>query len=478
VSRIVCVPTHAFELVEVAAARDAMHANAIESRDPLDRPLDLLAQHLVTLALGGGFTRDAVLAELRTTRAYALLTERELDWTIDFVTRGGDALKAYPEFARVQLLDGRYTVTDRRVALRHVLNIGTIVSDAAITVRYMTGGRLGTVEESFVSRLNPGDKFIFAGKPLEFVRVRELTAWVRRAKGSSGAIPRWAGARMPLSSELAAAVRAKLEEARVGIYQGEEMTAVRPVLMLQAERSAIPKPDELLIERCETRDGHHCFVYPFEGRLVHEGLAALFAYRIAALAPITFTFTCNDYGFDLVSPERAPLEEALESGLLRTAHLLHDILHSLNAAELARRQFREIARVAGLVFAGYPGQAKSLKQVQASSGLLYDVFTKYDPDNLLLHQAQREVLERQLEASRLGRVLERLSTATVRVIDVDRPTPLAFPLLVDFSRGKLTSEKLIDRVRRMTVSAEKSSRSGATFLFGVDHTARTTSGKR
>lgn len=477
VSRIVCVPTHAFELVEVAAARDAIRANAIESRDPLDRPLDLLAQHLVTLALGGGFTRDAVLAELRTTRAYAKLTERELDWSIDFVTRGGDALKAYPEFARVQLVDGRYVVTDRRVALRHVLNIGTIVSDAAITVRYMSGGRLGTVEESFVSRLNPGDKFIFAGKSLEFVRVRELTAWVRRAKGMSGAIPRWMGARMALSTELAAAVRTKLEEARVGVYNGEEMTAVKPVLTLQAERSAIPRPDELLIERCETRDGHHCFVYPFEGRLVHEGLAALFAYRIAALAPSTFTFTCNDYGFDLVSPERAPLEEALEAGLLSTAHLLHDILHSLNAAELARRQFREIARVAGLVFAGYPGQAKSLKQVQASSGLLYDVFAKYDPENLLLHQAQREVLERQLEASRLGRVLERLSTATVRVIDVDRPTPLSFPLLVDFSRGKLTSEKLIDRVRRMTVSAEKSSRTGATFLFGADRAARATSTK-
>ncbi len=462
VSRIVCVPTHAFELVEVAAARAAIAANAIESRDPLDRPLDLLAQHLITLALGGGFTRDAVLDELRTTMAYAKLTEAELDWTIDFITRGGDALKAYPEYARVQCVDGVYLVTDRRVALRHVLNIGTIVSDAAIAVRYLSGGRLGTVEESFVSRLNAGDKFIFAGKPLEFVRVRELTAWVRKAKGTSGAIPRWAGARMPLSSELSLAVRTKLEEARTGVFDGPEMVAVRSVLALQAERSTIPQIDELLIERCETRDGHHCFVYPFEGRLVHEGLAALFAYRMAQLTPASFVFACNDYGFELVSPERAPLEEALEAGLLSTAHLLHDILHSLNAAELARRQFREIARVAGLVFSGYPGQSKSMKQVQASSGLLYDVFVKYDPDNLLIHQAQREVLERQLEASRLGMVLERLSHSAVRVIDVERPTPLAFPLLIDFSRGKLSTEKLADRVRRMTVSAEKATRAGAT----------------
>lgn len=472
VSQIVCVPTHAFELIEVAAARDAIALNAIESRDPLDRPLDLLAQHLVTLALGGGFTRDAVLAELRTTRGYAKLTDAELDWTIDFVTRGGDALKAYPEFARVQVVDGLHVVTDRRVALRHVLNIGTIVSDASITVRYLRGGRLGTVEESFISRLSPGDKFIFAGTPLEFVRVRELTAWVRRAKGISGAIPRWAGARMPLSSELSLAVRNKLEEARRGVYVGPEMIAVQPVLALQAERSAIPRPDELLIERCETRDGHHCFVYPFEGRLVHEGLAALLAYRMAQLTPISFTFSCNDYGFDLVSPDRAPLDEALESGLLSTSHLLHDILQSLNAAELARRQFREIARVAGLVFAGYPGQSKSMKQVQASSGLLYDVFVKYDLDNLLIHQAQREVLERQLEASRLGRVLERLSVSSVRIIEVERPTPLAFPLLVDMTRSKLSSEKLADRVRRMSVAAEKPSRAGATSIFRAEPKAR------
>ena len=464
-SRIVCVPTHAFELVEVAAARDAMVAGAIESRDPLDRPLDLLAQHLVTLALGGGFTKADILIELRSTRAYALLTEEELDWTLDFVTRGGDALRAYPEYARVQVDGDVYRVTDRRVALRHRLNIGTIVSDASIAVRYMSGGKLGTVEESFVSRLTAGDRFIFAGKPLEFVRLRDLTAWVKRAKGFVGAIPRWAGARMPLSTELSQAVRAKLEEARLGGFSGHEMESVKSVLLTQAERSVIPRPDELLIEQCETREGHHLFVYPFEGRLVHEGLSALFAYRIAQLTPISFTFSCNDYGFHLLSPDPAPLEEALEAGLLSTAHLLHDITNSLNAAELARRQFREIARVAGLIFGGYPGQSKSLKQVQASSGLLFDVFTKYDPENLLVRQAHREVLERQLEASRIGRALDRLSRGAVRLVTVEHPTPFAFPLLVDISRAKLSSEKLADRVRKMTQAAERRSRPGVSTLL-------------
>lgn len=449
-SRIVCVPTHALELVEVSAARDAMRANAIESRDPVDRPLDLLVQHLVTLALGGGFTREAALAELRTTRAYARLRDDELGWALDFCTHGGAALAAYPEYARLVCDEGTYRPANPQVARRHVLNIGTIVSDTAIAVRFLTGGRLGTVEESFVARLAPGDVFLFSGRALEFVRVRDLVAWVRKAKARANAIPRWQGARMPLSTELAAAVRDTLDAARRHAYDTPELAAVRPVLALQAERSAIPAPDELLVERCETRDGHHLFVYPFEGRLVHEGLAALFAYRIAQLGPISFTFACNDYGFELLSPEPAAFEDALEAGLLSTQHLLHDITQSLNAAELARRQFREIARVAGLIFTGYPGQQKSMKHVQASSGLLYDVFTRYDPANLLVRQAQREVLERQLEASRLGRVLARLATATVRLLDVERPTPLAFPLLVDRTREKISTEQLADRVRRMT----------------------------
>jgi ATP-dependent Lhr-like helicase len=477
-SRIVCVPTHAFELVEVSAARDAIAANRIESRDPLDRPLDLLSQHLVTLALGGGFQRDAVLAELRGTRAYRLISEAELDWVIAFITHGGEALRAYPEYAKVQEVNGTYVVTDRRVALRHVLNIGTIVSDTAIAVKYLSGKRLGTIEESFVSRLTEGDRFIFAGQPLEFVRLRDLVAWVRKAKGMSGAIPRWQGARMPLSTELAAAVRDTLDAARRGEYGSPELQAVKPVLLTQAERSVIPRPDELLIERTETRDGHHLFVYPFEGRLVHEGLAALCAYRIAQLRPISFSFAANDYGFELLSPDEAPLEEALESGLFATAHLLHDITQSLNAAELARRQFREIARVAGLIFQGYPGQNKSMKQVQASSGLLYEVLEKYDEGNLLVAQAQREVFERQLEASRLGRVLERLSTSTVRVVEVERPTPLAFPLMVDITRAKLSTEKLADRVRKMTVSAEKPARSGSSSVFRIGETVERLMGGR
>ncbi|HEX2081675.1 MAG TPA: ligase-associated DNA damage response DEXH box helicase [Longimicrobium sp.] len=456
VSRVTCVPTNALELIEVAAARDGMRANAVESRLPVERPLDLLAQHVVTVALGGGFGADELAAEVRTTRAYAELMDDEWQWVLDFVTRGGAALSAYPEFQRVVVgEDGTHYVDDRQIARRHRMSIGTIVSDASVTVKYVGGGALGSVEESFIARLNPGDKFVFAGKPLELVRVRDMVAWVRRAKNTRGYIPRWMGARMPLSTELAASLRARLEEASRGVWRDVEMEAIRPILEIQARWSRIPAADELLVERVKTREGHHLFFFPFEGRLVHEGLAALFAYRISRLVPISFTFSMNDYGIELLSPDPAPLDEALAAGLLSPHDLLDDVPASLNATEMARRQFREIARVAGLVFQGYPYAGKTARQLQASSGLFFDVFTRYDPGNLLVTQAHREVLERQLESSRLGRTLERLSRGRVVVTEPKRTPPLAFPLLVDRTREAVTSESMADRVRRMQVALEK-----------------------
>lgn len=467
VSRLTCVPTNALELVDVAAARDALAGGSIESRPPVERPLDLLAQHAVTIAVGGGFRPDELLQEVRTTRAYRELTDPEWGWVMDFITRGGSALSAYPEYNKVVERDGRYVARDRMVAMRHRMAIGTIVSEAAMKVRFVRGKTIGTVEENFIARLRPGDVFTFGGRTLKFVRVRDMTAWVRKAHETSSVVPHWTGARLPLSSELAASVRNKLDQARRGIFDGAEMEAVRPILELQGRWSCIPAADELLIERVRTREGHHLFFYPVEGRLVHEGLAALCAYRLAQLTPITFTLAANDYGFELLSPEPARLDEAIEAGLLSADHLLHDIPASLNAAELARRQFREIARVAGLIFQGYPGGTKSVKQVQASSGLLYDVFARYDPDNLLLFQAHREVLEKQLEQSRLGRALERIAAGRISIEDVERPTPLAFALLVDRAREQVSSEKFLDRVRRLVAPLERAAaQGGARFARG------------
>jgi ATP-dependent Lhr-like helicase len=456
VSRITVVPTQALELVEAAAAREAALERRIEPRTPMVGALDTLVQHLVTAALGGGFRPDALLAEVRTTHAYRDLPDGDWQWALDFVIHGGASLNAYPEYRRVVLgADGIAHVPDRQIARRHRTQIGTIVSDSSITVQMRNGRKLGHVEESFIAMLSPGDCFVFAGRVLEFLRVREMTAWVRPAPSKSPVITRWMGAKMPLSSLLSERTRRLIAAAKHGRFESPELALVRPLLELQARWSALPDEREWLCERIRLREGHYLFFYPFEGRLAHLGLATLFSYRLSKLQPRSFSIMMNDYGFGLLSP--TPVELGLrEIGVLLAApNVESDILAGLNAAELGRRQFREIARVAGLVFQGYPGQPQSNRQLQASSGLLWDVFNEYDPENLLLKQATREVLERQLEAPRLEKALARMRGCRALITDPPRPTPFAFPLMVEAFREKLTTEALETRVARMVADLEK-----------------------
>lgn len=454
VSRIVCVPAHALELVEFAAVREAIGAGELESRPPLERPLDVLVQHMVTVALGSGFEEKKFLAEIRQSHAYRNLTDEEWQWCMDFVIRGGNALRAYPQYARVVPNNGLLTVPDPFIGRMHRMTVGTITSESAMAVRVVRGPMLGTIEESFIGRLRPGDKFAFAGFTLELVRIRDMTAYVRKAKKLSGVVPQWMGGKMPLSSQLAAVVRRKLAEARSGEFAGLEMKAVAPVLKIQNLWSRIPEPDELLIERWNTPEGAHHFIFPFAGRLVHEGLAALVAHRISQLFPASIAVTLNDYGFGLLSGSALALSEAQWRQVFSRENLLDDLIGCLNSAELGRRQFREVARIAGLVFQGYPGQSKSARQLQASSGLFYDVFARYDPENLLLKQANREVLDRQLEVSRLGTMLEETQKMKIVPCEVPRLTPLSFPLWASFVQANLTSERWAERVKRMALQLE------------------------
>ncbi|WNG55208.1 ligase-associated DNA damage response DEXH box helicase [Archangium gephyra] len=448
-AHLLFVPTHALELVEMSAAREALAHGEVEPRAPLRQPLDVLAQHLVTCALGGGFTRDALLAEVHDTLAYQQLSEEDFDRTLVLVTEGGPTLRAYPQFRRVQRLEDRYVVADARVARLHKLNVGTISANASVELRYLKGARLGTVEESFVSRLRPGDTFLFAGKRLEFRLMKDLTAYVKAAKERASATPRWSGGRLPLSGSLAAAVRRTFHAVRHGQLTTAELEAARPVLEAQARLSRLPSRDMCLAELCQTREGHHLFLYPFEGRLVHEGLAALLALRLTRLQKATFSLAVNDYGLELLTPSPFPFEEALRPALFTRERLVEDILKSVNLGELARRQFRDVARVAGLVLPGLPGARKSTRQVQASAGLLYDVFARYEPDHLLLAQARREVLEQHFEQVRLVSTLERLEGSPLECIHVPRPTPLGFPLVVERIGATVSNESLLERVERM-----------------------------
>jgi ATP-dependent Lhr-like helicase len=455
-SRVTLVPTHALELVEAAAARDAIAAGAIEPREPPCRPLDVLVQHVVTIAAGTGFRPDALRDEVRSAHAYRTLTDADWDWVLDFVGRGGRALTAYPEYRRVVPDDeGVFRVPDRAIARRHRMSIGTIVGEATVSVAYQTGGRIGTVEEAFVSRLRRGDCFLFAGRLLELVRVHEMTAWVKRASGRRAAVPRWAGGRMPLSSEMACAVLGRLAQAARGVYDGPEMRLAEPLLRLQAAWSRLPDPDTLLAERLRSREGWHLFLYPFAGRNVHLGLAALLAFRVARTAPATFSVAVNDYGLELLAPEPVDWSGLADGSLLAEGELAGDVLASLNSGELALRRFREIARIAGLVFPGFPGAPKSSRQLQASSGLFYEVFRQHDAANPLLAQAQREVLEQELELGRLRATLGRLRARRLVEVSLERPGPFAFPLLIERLREKVSTEQLADRVARMVRDLER-----------------------
>jgi ATP-dependent helicase Lhr and Lhr-like helicase len=458
VSRVTCVPSHAFEFIEAVAARRAAGAKKIESRRLIDRPLDVLVQHLVTIAAGEGFTEPELFAEVRTAYAYRNLTTDEWSWVLDFVVKGGEALRAYPEYRKVVESGGEFRIADAAIARRHRMSIGTIVSDASMDVRYMNGARLGHVEESFIARLSIGDAFTFAGRTLELIRAKDMTAFVRPAKSNKKLIPRWAGGKMPLSSELAAATRDMLREFREGKVDEPEMKVVERLLKAQQKQSRVPDVNELLFEQIETREGHHIFCYPFAGRHVHMGLAALFGYRLGQVTPATFSFSVNDYGFELLSATPFALNRVLIDRMLSTDNLLEEVLKSLNAAELAKRHFREIARVAGLVFQGFPGANKTNKQVQATSGLIFDVFAQWDANNPLLGQAQREVLERELEFARLHEALNNMKKQRITIIRASFPTPFCFPLMIERFSEKLTSEKLSDRIARMQLMFDQNSK--------------------
>lgn len=449
-SRLTLVPTNTMEIIEAAAARHAAHAGRVEARQPPDKPLDVLVQHLVTVALGGGFRAQELFEEVRGAWSYRQLTRAEFDWALAFCERGGTSLTAYPDYHRIAPdADGVYRVPDRGVAKRHRLGIGTIVSDAAMQVKYLSGANIGTIEEGFIARLRKGDCFFFAGKLLEFIRVREMAAYVQKAGRNKGTVPTWQGSKMALSAEMGDAVLDMMQRGAQGDFIEPELEAARPMLQTQARLSRIPRPGVLLVETFRSREGRHLYLYPFAGRHVHLGLASLLAWRLARDRPNTFSMSVNDYGFELVSAEVFELSLVTGGQVLSTDNLLHDVLASLNSTELAQRRFREIARVAGLVFSGYPGQPKSTRQLQASSGLFFEVFRKYDPGNLLLTQAQQEVLSQELELSRLRATLERLLRMKVDWVELRHPSPMSLPLMVERFREQLSTEQLSSRLDRI-----------------------------
>jgi ATP-dependent Lhr-like helicase len=465
VSKIYFLPTHSLELVEAAALKEAMKLNFIESREPRILCFDVLIQFLGTLAISDGFVPEEIYEEVKSTYCFHDMTHEEWQEMLYFITVGGNALQQYDEFKKVEVIEGRYKIMNRRVAMRHRMHIGTIVSDAMIKVKFLSGGYVGVIEESFISRLNPGDVFTLAGRNLEFVGIKEMTAVVRKSNSKKSIVPSWNGGRMPLSANLGMMLRKKFNQAvglEADVEQGIvfspaediELRALQPLFELQQRLSCIPNEDEFLIEHIETKDGYHLFVYPFEGRLVHEAMAAILAYRISRITPITFSFAMNDYGFELLSDLPIPVDDTNVYDLFSPLNLFEDIQRSVNSSEMARRKFRDIAVIGGLIFQGYPGEHKKARHLQSSASLLFNVFAEYDNNNLLLRQAYNEVMEQQMEEQRLRNMLQRVQQSKIIISVPSRLTPFCFPLKVDSMRENMSSEKLEDRVKRMQSQLE------------------------
>ena len=455
-SNIYFLATHAVELVEASALRRAVKETVVEDRVPYLNSWDVLVQYLVTLAVSDGFYPDEIFKEVKDTFCYQGMTEDDWQFCLNFITKGSQSLQAYDEYKKVEIeADGRFKVNSKSIALRHRMQMGTIVGDAVMNVKYFGGGYIGTIEEWFVSKLNPGDIFIFAGRKLELYRVKNMEVLVRRADNAEKAKhASWMGGRMTLSAQMSELLREELYAANTG-EMSAELKALNLMFTRQRKESLVPSSDEFLIETFKTREGYHAIFYPFEGRYVHEALASLMAYRISLLTPITFSLAYNDYGFELLSDQEIDMQQVLDNNLFTPHHLHADLQASLNATEMARRKFRDIAVIAGLVFTGYPGKVVKTKHLQSSSQLIFEVFRDYEPDNLLFQQAYRETFEHQLEEGRLLIALERIQRQQIMWKQCQKPTPLSFPIITDRLRERLSSESLADRIKRMTASYMK-----------------------
>lgn len=447
-SQIYFLPTHSLEILEGTALRYAVAHQMIEERIPYIRSFDVLIQFMVTLAVSDGFDADTLFRHVTQTHCYASINRNDFDRCLSMVTHGGDSLEAYEEFHKVVREEGRYMVKDRKTAMRHRLGIGAIVSDAMMQVKYMSGKYLGGIEEWFISRLTPGDSFWFAGRNLELVRVKDMQALVRNSAKKTGAIPSWMGGRLPLSSYLTEALRYKLDEA-LRPHRDKELAFLKPLFEEQQRRSHLPDHNELLIEKITTQEGCHVFFYPFEGKFVHEGMAAIVAYRLAKEKPFSFSIAMNDYGFELLSEEDIPIDEASVGRLFDLDGLGADIAGSINTTEMARRKFRDIASIAGLVFQGYPGRQAKAKHLQANSGLFFKVFQEQEPDNLLLLQAYQEVYDFQLEIVRMRSAFQRISSHKVVLTRPAQLTPFAFPIFAEVFREKFSNESLEARLEKI-----------------------------
>ena len=437
-SRAMLVPGNRFEFLEAMAARDAVNDGQRDGEDFRPGSLDVLAQHVTATACAGPFAEAELLAEVRSSMAYAWVDEAVWQRVLQFVATGGYALRAYDRFQRiVRLKGGIWRLTHPQQAARHRMNAGIIVDSEMLEVRFRNGRSLGKVEESFGAGLSPGDTFRFAGMDLEVEGVRDLELLVRGAK-SAGQIPSYNGARMPLTTHLSARVQAMLAD-RAGWSRFPD--DVREWLEVQDWRSRLPAPGELLVESFPHGGRAYTVYYTFEGWNANQSLGMLITRRMeeAGLGPMGFV--ANDYALGVwgLRPVRDP------APLLSPDILTHEFVEWVQNSHLLRRAFREVAVISGLVERQQPGARKSGRQVTFSTDLIYDVLRKHEPEHLLLEAAWADARARMTDVGRLAALLDRAAAELVHV-ELERVSPLAVPLMVMIGRESVPTGKADDEL--------------------------------
>jgi ATP-dependent helicase Lhr and Lhr-like helicase len=451
-SQAVLVPANRFEVLECSAALGAVADNAQDTPPLRTGALDVLAQHILGRACGEPFFADDVYAEVRAAAPYAELTRADFDAALDFVATGGYALKAYERFAKIRLgNDGRWRITHPRVAQRYRMNVGTIVEADMIKVRLVRsrasgavvarGGRLlGEVEEYFIETLTPGDTFVFAGEVLKYETLVEDEVYVSRSNATDPKVPAYEGGKFPLSTYLAARVRAILAapEAWRGLPD-----QVREWLEIQEWRSLLPGPRDLLVETFPRAAKHYLVCYPFEGRLAHQTLGMLLTRRLERLRMKPLGFVANEYALAVWG--LGDLALRIERGDLSLAKLFDedmlgdDLEEWLAESALMKRTFRTCAIIAGLIERRFPGEEKSRRQLTISTDLVYDVLRKHQPDHLLLRAARADAATGLLDVRRLGDMLSRIKGRIVHK-SLDHVSPLSVPVLLEIGRETVYGE--------------------------------------
>jgi ATP-dependent helicase Lhr and Lhr-like helicase len=428
-SRAILVPGNRFEFLEAQAAKDAVDQGQRDGEDFRPGGLDVLAQQVMACACAAPFREDVLLAEVRSSLAYAWVDETVWQRVLMFVATGGYALKAYDKFKRiVRDPDGTWRLTHPEHAQRHRMNAGIIVDSEMIEIRFRNGRSLGKVEEQFAASLKAGDTFRFAGMDLEVESFRDLDLIVRAARRAA-VIPSYMGLRLPLTTHLADRVRALLVD-RAGWARFPD--DVREWLEVQDWRSQLPGPDNLLVESFPHGGRHYTAYYTFAGWNANQALGMLITKRMEERGLLPGGFVANDYSLAVwgLKPVADP------APLLSPDILTHEFVEWVTESHLLRRAFREVAVIAGLVERQHPGKRKSGKQVTFSTDLIYDVLRKYEPDHLLIEAAWADARARMTDIGRLGDLLDTAAERMVHV-ELERVSPLAVPVMVMIGRESL-----------------------------------------